>query len=89
MCVCVRSVFTIALCFTFRFRMKKFMFLIFVMVFPDYVYPYGPPPPPPDQPLPLLGNMKAAADAIDAAIYTANSGYYSSPWPTPLTAWVY
>lgn len=56
----------------------------------DYVYTaYVQPPQSNDQILPPLGNVKAAADAIDNAIYTA-SNYYSYPsWPTPFTAWVY
>lgn len=64
---------------------------IIILIVSDYVYPYGPPPPPPDQPLPFFQNVKAAADAMDAAIYTAYSGSYSNPyqWATPFTGWVY
>lgn len=57
----------------------------------DYFYAYPPPPPSSDQLLPLFGNVKAATDAFDNAIYTA-SNPWPYPWPAPFApfnAWVY
>lgn len=90
------SIFVLCYHFIYSFRCEQFErtpIQFYEFIFVDYFYTaYAqPPPPPPDQMLSLFDSLKAAADAVDSAIYTAgSSGYYSSPsWPVTFTALAY